>query len=219
MTSKRTSTRATTRGTSVSAWYPTLTFEEITAGRVSIVTDQIESFTENGIALASGNEIEADLIVAATGLSLQALGGIELSVDREPIEVPNRLAYRGAMLDGVPNLAFAFGYVNQSWTLGADVTCQRVCRLLNYMDERGYDTCTPRSPGHLDGSAPFWELSSGYVRRGGGLFPRQGSGEPWYRPQSYPRDRRTLSRGPLDDGVLEFARLRQPSSAPSDIAA
>jgi monooxygenase len=194
-------------------------FEAIASGGVSVVTDQIETFTERGIKLASGQEIEADMIVTATGLRLEALGGIELSVDGVPVEIPKTVAYRGAMLSGVPNLAFAFGFVNQSWTLGADLACQRVCRLLNYMDKRGYDSVTPRSPAHVRGSTPFWELSSGYVRRGGDQFPRQGSAEPWYRPQSYPRDRRAVTRDPLDTPDLEFSRAQRGSREPSKVAA
>lgn len=194
-------------------------FEAIASGRVSVLTDQIDTFTENGIRLASGEEIEADMIVTATGLTLQALGGIELSVDGDLVDVPNTLAYRGSMLAGVPNLVFAFGYINQSWTLGADVACLHACRLLNHMDERGYEFVTPRKPDHVSGSNPFFELSSGYVRRGGGLFPRQGSEVPWYRPQSYPRDRRSVMRYPLEDPALEFARAQQAARGPSRIAA
>jgi monooxygenase len=194
-------------------------FEKISAGRVSVVTDQIETFTEKGIALSSGREIEADMIVTATGLSLQAIGGIELIVDGEPVDVPQTLAYRGSMLAGVPNLAFAFGYINQSWTLGADVACQHVCRLLNYMDEHGFDSVVPRQPDHLASSKPFFELSSGYVRRGGGLFPRQGSKVPWYRPQSYPRDRRSVMSYALDDPALEFGHAERTAHAPSTLAA
>jgi monooxygenase len=194
-------------------------FEAIAAGRVSVITDQIETFTERGIRLASGREVEADMVVTATGLSLQALGGIELSVDGEPVDVPGTLAYRGSMLAGVPNLAFAFGYINQSWTLGADVALQHACRLLKYMDERGYDSVTPRKPGDMHGSNPFFELSSGYVRRGGGLFPRQGSADPWYRPQSYPRDRRAVLRSPVDNPALQFARAAHRRRATSKLAA
>jgi cation diffusion facilitator CzcD-associated flavoprotein CzcO len=194
-------------------------FEAIAAGRVSVVTDQIETFTEDGIKLVSGKELEADLVVTATGLSLQALGGIELSVDGDPVDVPSAVAYRGSMLAGVPNLAFAFGYINQSWTLGADVACQHACRLLNHMDERGYDFVVPRKPDHVNGSNPFFELSSGYVRRGGSLFPRQGAEVPWYRPQSYPRDRRSVMGYPLDASPLEFLRAGNPMRAPSQFAA
>jgi monooxygenase len=191
-------------------------FEAIAAGRASVVTDQIETFTEKGIALVSGSELEADLVVTATGLNLQPLGGIELSVDGDPVDIGGTVAHRGAMLSGVPNLAFAFGYVNQSWTLGADLTCQQVCRLLNYMDERGYDSCTPR---RVTGSTSFWELSSGYVRRGGDLFPRQGSEDPWYRPPSYPRNRRAIRRSPIEDSGLVFARARTATRTPSELAA
>ena len=194
-------------------------FKAIADGSVSVVTDQIDTFTETGIALASGSELEADLIVTATGLNMQPLGGIELTVDGHDVELPETMAYRGAMLAGVPNMAFAFGYINQSWTLGADLTSQQVCRLLNYMQERGYDQCTPRNALRVAGSKPFMELSSGYVRRGIDQFPRQGQGHPWYRPQSYPRDRRAVMRASLEDPALEFTRVRSATNAPSEIAA
>jgi cation diffusion facilitator CzcD-associated flavoprotein CzcO len=181
-------------------------FDAIAAGRASVVTDRIETFTERGLLLASGAELEADIIVTATGLSLQALGGIALTVDGAEVDIGETVAYRGAMLSGVPNLAFAFGYINQSWTLGADLTCQHVCRLLNYMDARGYDRVMPRS-GWVDGSLPFFELESGYVRRGGGRFPRQGSAGPWYRPQDVSRDWKAVMREPVDNPALEFARI------------
>jgi monooxygenase len=194
-------------------------FKAITSGRVSVLTDVIDTFTETGITLASGRELAADLIVTATGLNLQPLGGIQLSVDGRDVALADTLAYRGAMISGVPNMAFAFGYINQSWTLGADLTAQHVCRLLNHMDERGYEQCTPRNMQRAAGSAPFMELSSGYVRRGVDLFPRQGSADPWYRPQNYSRDRRTVLRAPLDDPALEFARVSRVDRAPTGIAA
>ncbi len=194
-------------------------FKAIAAGRASVVTDQIDTFTETGIALASGSELEADLIVTATGLNMQPLGGIELSVDGRDVELPETLAYRGAMLADVPNMAFAFGYINQSWTLGADLTARQVCRLLNHMDERGYDHCTPRNALRVAASKPFMELSSGYVRRAMDHFPKQGAGDPWYRPQSYPRDRRAVMRAPIDDPALEFVRLGSAARPPSEIAA
>lgn len=180
-------------------------FKAISEGRVSVVTDRIETFTDTGIALASGRELEADIVVTATGLILQPLGGIELSIDGREVELSETLAYRGAMISDVPNMAFAFGYINQSWTLGADLTAQYVCRLLNYMDERGFDQCTPRNPQQVAGTTPFLELSSGYVRRGGDLFPKQGADDPWYRPPHYPRNRRKLMQTPLEDPSLEFA--------------
>jgi monooxygenase len=194
-------------------------FKAIAAGQVSVVTDRIDTFTETGIALASGQELEADLIVTATGLNLEPLGGIQLSVDGRDVALPETFAYRGAMISGVPNMAFAFGYINQSWTLGADLTAQQVCRLLNYMDERDYDRCTPRNAQQVAGSAPFFELSSGYVRRGVDLWPRQTGADPWYRPQNYTRDRRTVMRAPLDDPALEFARATAAAGGPVEIAA
>jgi cation diffusion facilitator CzcD-associated flavoprotein CzcO len=180
-------------------------FEAIAAGRLSVATDEIETFTETGIALASGSELEADIIVTATGLELQLLGGIELSVDGSPVEVSNTLAYRGAMLSGVPNLAFAFGYVNQSWTLGADVTCQHVCRLLNYMDEHGYQQCLPLEPPPSMERLPLLDLRSGYVMRAVDLMPKQGTRPPWRLHQNYLLDRRLLGRGELDDEGIEFS--------------
>jgi cation diffusion facilitator CzcD-associated flavoprotein CzcO len=194
-------------------------FEAIGGGRVSVVTDHIETFTERGIKLASGAELEADMIVTATGLNLQPLGGIELTVDGDEIDIGQTLAYRGSMLSGVPNLAFAFGYVNQSWTLGADLTCQQVCRLLNHMDEHGYASCTPRRDGRAAPANSFWELSSGYVRRGGGLFPRQAAGDPWYRAQSMPRDRRTVMRAPIENPALEFTHARDAAPTRTEVAA
>ena len=194
-------------------------FKAIASGRASVVTDTIDTFTETGIVLTSGTELEADLVVTATGLNLEALGAIQLSVDGRDVALPETLAYRGAMISGVPNMAFAFGYINQSWTLGSDLSAQQVCRLLNHMDERGYDICTPRNVHEVTGSAPFLELSSGYVRRGVDLFPRQTDADPWYRPQNYTRDRRTVTRAPVDDPVLEFARIdRSEGSAGADQA-
>jgi cation diffusion facilitator CzcD-associated flavoprotein CzcO len=194
-------------------------FDVIKEGRASVVTDQIDTFTESGIKLVSGRELEADIVVTATGLNMQPLGGIKLSVDGNVVELPATLAYRGAMISGVPNLAFGFGYINQSWTLGADLTAQYVCRLLNYMDERGYQRCTPRPVGRVDGSTPLWELSSGYVRRAGHLFPRQGASDPWYRPPSYPRNRRTMMDEPIDNPALEFAPATRIAPAFSEVAA
>ncbi len=183
-------------------------FEAIKAGRVSVVTDRIETFTETGVTVASGGEIEADVIVTATGLSMVPLGEIPLSVDGRSVDLPQTLVYRGMLLSGVPNLAFAFGYINQSWTLGADLTCQHVCRLLNYMDEHGYDACTPRHDDEPVPTIPFAELASGYILRSIDRFPRQRAGDPWQRVQHYPRDRRSVVRAPIDDPALEFARAR-----------
>jgi monooxygenase len=192
-------------------------FDAITAGRVSVVTDRIDRFTESGIALMSGRELEADLVVTATGLNLQPLGGIELSVDGDDVELSETFAYRGAMISDVPNLAFAFGYVNQSWTLGADLTAQHICRLLNHMAANGYDQCTPRHAPRAADTTPFFELSSGYVRRGVDRFPKQVTGSQWHRPQNYHEDRKAVMNGPVDDPALEFKRV--PARTPTEAAA
>jgi monooxygenase len=184
-------------------------FEAISDGRASVMTDEIDTFTETGLALRSGGELEADVIVTATGLNMVPLGNIALSVDGREVKLPDTLSYRGMMLSGVPNLAFAFGYINQSWTLGADLTFQQVCRLLRYMDEHGYEKCMPREDGQPVPTLPFAELTSGYMRRSIDLFPRQREGDPWRRVQHYPRDRRSVLRSPLGDPALEFSRAPQ----------
>jgi monooxygenase len=182
-------------------------FDAIGAGRVSVVTDRIETFTETGLALASGSELEADLIVTATGLKMVPLGGIRLNVDGSDVELPEALVYRGMLLSGVPNMAFAFGYTNQSWTLGADLTSEQVCALITHMDRRGYTQCTPRHPDPAIAGLPFAELTSGYIARALDEFPRQGSKDPWRRQQNYLRNRMSMRRAPIADAALEFARV------------
>jgi monooxygenase len=194
-------------------------FEAISAGRVSVVTDRIETFTETGLALESGSELEADLIVTATGLRMVPLGGMRLSVDGRDVELPEALAFWGMLLSGVPNMAFAFGYTNQSWTLGADLTAEQVCRLLGHMDRLGYTQCTPRNGNPAATGMPFAELTSGYVRRAIDQFPKQGSQHPWRRVQNYARNRRDLRRARLDDPALEFSRAAPRADATMRVAA
>jgi cation diffusion facilitator CzcD-associated flavoprotein CzcO len=181
-------------------------FAAISSGRVSVVTDGIETFTETGIRLGSGAELEADLVVTATGLALVPLGGIRLALDGREVDLADTFAYRGMQVSGVPNLAFAFGYINQSWTLGADLTSLQVCRLLNHMDRHGYAAVTPRHPGPAAPAVPFAELSSGYIRRGIADFPKQTTAEPWRREQNYAQNRRAVLGSPVDDPALEFSR-------------
>jgi len=187
-------------------------FTAIGTGRASVVTDRIETFTENGLALASGAELEADMIVTATGLKMVPFGDIRLSVDDADVELGEALVYRGMLLSGVPNMAFAFGYANQSWTLGADLTCEQVCRLLRHMDRHGYASCTPRNRDPAVTGVPFSELTSGYIMRAIDQFPRQGSKDPWRREQNYARDRRSVRRAPMDDPALEFTRAGAASA-------
>ena len=150
-------------------------FLAIRSGRASVVTDHIETFTERGIKLKSGEELEADIVVVATGLVMQAFGGIELSVDGRRIDPGKTLAYKGVMISGVPNLASVFGYINALWTLKADLICNYVCRLLNAMDRKGVCQVTPKNDGET-AAAPFVErFSSGYVQRALASWPKQGS--------------------------------------------
>jgi cation diffusion facilitator CzcD-associated flavoprotein CzcO len=193
-------------------------FAAIGAGRASIATDRIQSFTEGGLALESGAELEADVIVTATGLNVLPLGGLKFAVDDVEVAIPKTVAYKGMMLCGVPNLAMALGYTNASWTLKCDLVAQYVCRLLNHMDENGYAFCTPQAPDPSLPTRPFIDLKSGYVRRSIDALPRQGASLPWRLHQNYIRDIRLLKRGRIDDAML-FSRHtsveHQPELAPS----
>ena len=187
-------------------------FQAIKAGRVSVVTDQIETFTETGLRLASGAELPADLVVTATGLRLQVLNGLRLTVDGRTVDAARTLSYKGMMYSDVPNLASSFGYTNASWTLKCDLTCEYVCRLLNHMARRGLRQCTPRNTDPDVGEAPWLDFSSGYVQRSIGLFPKQGVKPPWKLHQNYLLDLVNLRFAPVEDGVMEF------SNPPSDTA-
>jgi monooxygenase len=183
-------------------------FEVLSSGDASIVTDGIESFTESGLKLTSGAELEADIIVTATGLNLLMLGGLDLRVDDEEVDFSEKVAYKGMMLCGVPNLALALGYTNASWTLKCDLVAQYVCRLMNHMDAHGYDIATPAGPGPSVPTEPFIDFTSGYVLRSIDELPKQGASQPWRLHQNYFRDIRLLKRGPVDDS-MEFARARR----------
>jgi monooxygenase len=194
-------------------------FEVLSDGRASIVTDRIETFTEKGLRLESGAELEADVIVTATGLNLLALGGIELAVDGREVAVSDTVGYKGMMLGGVPNLAYAVGYTNASWTLKCDLVAEHVCRLLNHMDAHGYRQCTPRAPDASHELQPFIDLKSGYVERAIDQFPKQGSSAPWRLYQNYPRDILMLKRGSLEDGSMEFSNTGADVRAQERLAA
>jgi monooxygenase len=180
-------------------------FKVISDGTASVVTDRIERFTETGILLTSGAELQADIIVTATGLELLFLGGIALSVDGQVVDPASRLTYKGMMLEGVPNLAIAIGYTNASWTLKCDLTCDYVCRLLNHMHERGETECVARNRDASAASGPILGLTSGYIQRSAHLLPKQGSKHPWQVHQSYLRDYRALKMSDIDDPVMEFS--------------
>jgi monooxygenase len=196
-------------------------FEAIREGRASIATDRIETFTETGIRLASGEELEADIIVTATGLNLLVLGGMKFSVDGEEREISETVGYKGMMLSGIPNMALALGYTNASFTLKTDLVAEHVCRLLNYMDAHGYRSATPRAPGPSVETVPFIDLRSGYVLRSIDQLPKQGARRPWRLHQNYAADIRLLKHGPVDD-EMDFSRGPAPATepqAPAELAA
>lgn len=179
-------------------------FRSISKGEASVVTDRIATFTERGIELESGEELEAEVIVTATGLNLLFLGGIDLTVDGEEVDVPKTMAYKGMMLSGVPNMAFTVGYTNASWTLKADLTSEYVCRLLNHMDAHGHKRCVPEVDPSVS-EEPLLDFTSGYVQRSLDHFPKQGSREPWKLRQNYVLDIRTIRRGAIDDAAMQFS--------------
>ncbi|HMQ03162.1 MAG TPA: NAD(P)/FAD-dependent oxidoreductase [Pyrinomonadaceae bacterium] len=180
-------------------------FHAIKCGKASIVTGEIETFTEAGVRLTNGDVIEADIIVTATGLILKIMDGLELIVDGEPVVHSEKVAYKGMMYNDVPNVAQAFGYTNASWTLKCDLTSEYVCRLINYMDEHGYSYCVPRLKDPTVTREPALDFNSGYVLRALDEIPSQGSKHPWRLHQNYFKDLRMLRYGRLDDGTMEFA--------------
>jgi cation diffusion facilitator CzcD-associated flavoprotein CzcO len=185
-------------------------FQTMRAGRVSIVTDQIETFTETGLKLRSGAELEADIVVTATGLNLLLLGGLEATVDGVRVDFGKTFNYKGMMFSDVPNLALAVGYTNASWTLKAELICQYVCRLLNHMEKTATRQCTPRLRDPSVEKAPFIDLTSGYVQRSIHMFPKQGSKMPWKLYQNYALDLRMLKRGNVEDDAMEFSNPAIP---------
>ncbi|MDX5458689.1 NAD(P)/FAD-dependent oxidoreductase [Micromonospora tulbaghiae] len=188
-------------------------FAALSAGRASVVTDTIDTFTERGIRLASGEELPADVVVTATGLNLLALGGMTLTVDGAGVDLASTVAYKGMMLSGVPNFAMTIGYTNASWTLKADLVATYVCRLLRHLDETGRQIVTPLAP-DTDDLVPIIDLQSGYVLRAVDQLPKQGPQAPWRLHQNYPRDVRLMRHGPLTDGV-RFDRAGAPATAPA----
>ncbi len=171
-----------------------------------MVTDTVDTFTANGIRLASGDQLDADIVVTATGLELLFIGGIELSVDGEVVDLPSRLTYKGMMLEGVPNLALAIGYTNASWTLKCDLTCEYVTRLLDHLHADGPPPGHRRStPTPAVTEAPLLGLTSGYVQRAAHRFPKQGSRFPWQVHQSYLHDYRALKVSGIVDDAMVFS--------------
>jgi monooxygenase len=179
-------------------------FAAISSGKASVVTDELVEFTETGLRLASGAEMDADIVVTATGLSLLVLGGIQLAVDGRDVRVPETMAYKGMMLSGVPNFAFTIGYTNASWTLKADLVGEYVVRLLRHMDRHGYDRCVPTNDDPTVTERPLLDFQAGYVLRSIHEFPKAGSRPPWRLGMSYAHDVVKLRYGRIDDGAMRF---------------
>ena len=187
-------------------------FQSIKSGRAAVVTDTIERFTETGIKLASGRELQADIVVTATGLKMQVLSGMAVNVDGARVDFGRKMTYKGMMYSDVPNLATAFGYTNASWTLKADLTCSYVCRLINHMDQRGFAEARPMRDDSVQ-EAPFLEFTSGYVQRAIAELPRQGTTKPWRLHQNYAKDLMALRFAKLDDGTMVFKRRAERKQA------
>jgi cation diffusion facilitator CzcD-associated flavoprotein CzcO len=189
-------------------------FQAIREGRASIVTDEIDSFTESGIALRSGEHLAADIIVAATGLQIQMLGGGQLSIDGEPYPLNRMLTYKSVMLEGVPNAAMIFGYTNASWTLKADIAAEFACRLIKHLDVHGYGSVVAHAPDDVrTGDSVLSSLAAGYVRRGNDVLPRQGTKAPWTVLNNYLTDAPMLRYRRIDDGILRFSSRPTPAAA------
>ena len=184
-------------------------FRVIRDGKASVVTDEIAKFTEKGVRLCSGEELQADIIVTATGLKVQLMGGMEVRVNGAQVQLSRTMAYKGMMYSDVPNLASSFGYTNASWTLKSDLTAEYVCRLLKHMDAHQYDTCTPRKRDASIAEEPAIDFSSGYIQRALEVLPKQGSKRPWRLHQNYALDLLEFRFAAVEDGTMEFTRARK----------
>ncbi len=187
-------------------------FQSIRSGKASVVTDHIERFTPGGILLKSGQEIAADVIVTATGLKMQLLSGLQVTIDGVPKAMSKTMSYKGMMYSDVPNLASSFGYTNASWTLKCDLTCFYVCRMLNYMDRKGVQIATPVGDPSVE-QLPWLDFSSGYVQRARDVLPAQGAKKPWRLYQNYALDMLTLRFGAVDDGTMRFEKAHPVAAA------
>ena len=185
-------------------------FKAITNGSASVVTDRIKTFTEHGILLESGTEIEADIIVTATGLQVLVLGGIDMTVDGVKPVLKDSLAYRAMMLSDIPNFVYSIGYTNSSWTLKVDIVFDYACRVIETMDRCGYSKCVPVNPDPSMETRPLLDFQAGYVKRAVDELPREGTKAPWELTMNYVKDRKSLREDPVQDGVLQFSK---PSAA------
>jgi cation diffusion facilitator CzcD-associated flavoprotein CzcO len=192
-------------------------FKTIAQGKASVVTDRIVRLTKTGILLESGKELKADLIVTATGLKLLPFGGIQVSVDGDVKDAHDCLVYKSFMLSGIPNMAFAFGYTNSSWTLKVDLVCEHLCRILDHMDSRGYTTVVPVCDNPDIGRRPMLDFPAGYILRAVERFPQQGTEGPWTIEMDYWADHSRLRKGPVQDAALRFSTVK-PATASAGVA-
>lgn len=188
-------------------------FKSIKAGKASVVTDHIDTFTAGGIRLKSGQELPADIIVTATGLNLQLFGGITLTVDGEPVDLSKKVAFKGMMLSDLPNFAFIVGYTNSSWTLKVGLLCEHFCRLLAHMDQHGHAVVRPRLPSPDMPTRPLLDFGAGYVQRALAHLPRQGTSGPWVMAMDPNHDAQVLRHGPIEDPCLVFDKAVRPAHA------
>jgi cation diffusion facilitator CzcD-associated flavoprotein CzcO len=182
-------------------------FVAIKSGKAEVATDAIKTFTATGIELESGSHLDADIIVTATGIELVTLGEMEFVIDSRPVNFADTWTYKGCAYSGVPNLASSFGYINASWTLRADLTCEYVCRLLNHMRKTKTSVCTPTlrdTDKNMEPRKWLEDFSSGYMKRTMHKMPKQGNSEPWLNPQNYEADKKMFRKSPLEDGVMLF---------------
>jgi monooxygenase len=188
-------------------------FRTIRADKAGVVTDTIDRFTKTGIKLTSGEDLETDIIVTATGLNLQLFGGADITRNGVPIDLHDTMAYKGMMLTHIPNMAFTVGYTNASWTLKADLVSEFVCRVLNYMDDNGFDVVEPQHPGNSVDERPLMDFTPGYVLRALEYLPKAGHVTPWRLKQNYLLDLRLIRRGKVDDHALLFTKHHAPVRA------
>ncbi len=190
-------------------------FKVIKQGKASVVTDHIERFAEDGIQLKSGKKLEADIIITATGLKVQMLGNMQVTIDGEPLKPSTKMSYRGVMFEDLPNMGMVFGYTNASWTLKADLISSYVCRLLKHMDEKGVRQVTPRNHNASIKRLPFINMQSGYISRVKDQIPQQGDERPWKLYQNYFLDMTLLKMASMDDPSLEYANpvIRENTAA------
>ena len=197
-------------------------FKSIRSGKTDVVTGEIDRITADGVLMTSGELVAADILVTATGLNLQLLGGAEFFVDGAAVDFPSTVTYKGMMYSDIPNLIQTFGYINASWTLRADLTAEYACRVINHMDEKGVQQATPKlRPQDESMTLGPWidDFSAGYMQRVMHLFPRQGSNDPWRNTQNYELDKKLIRNAPLEDGALIFGPLPKVQSAQAEEAA